>query len=691
MINTPIKCTRQFINDLYARHGLMLLAETGARLDELTVVAGSKIKAAAKKATSRVQVITPLGPCRDFLATTARALASQTQPCDWWLVADGPAPASAALPGLPPGQPRLLCEIALGAYGARNQGLKHATGDFITVHDADDWSHPQKLEMQVKALLDNPKAVASVSHWARCTTDLQLETRPDGSVVHRNVSSLLIRREVFEHLGYWDRVSVNADTEYYYRILAAYGPESIVEVLPGVPLALGRRHADSLTMQPQTHWQTQFGGVRKEYMDAAHAWHKECATTGDWYLPFAPTKRPFPVPELIDRAVLALGERVWPHLKGQQAVKPGAPCILLCGHAAGDKQFGAERSLLDVAKAIDALGYRLVVSLPERNMAYFELLKPYCSDIVLLPCPWREDDAVWPVALAAYGHLIAHFKVALVHGNSLVNRVPLLAARQQGVASVLHVRELLGWDSALSQAMGLGHPSTSSCDPLLLADRLLANSAYTARCLLAQQPQWQDKLRVVTNTVTLDGEWQAPVVSAGDLIAVGMISSNLPKKGLHDFIAVARAALALALPLRFLLVGPPNEHTAALATAWPENVVLSGYAESPEQALAQIDIVLNLSHFQESFGRSVAEAMLAARPVIAYRWGAVPELVGNGVTGYLVHQGDVAGVVQRLAYLCQQPQLITRFGQQGQCVATRRFTSSVYRSALAAAYQSLLG
>ncbi|WP_270792897.1 glycosyltransferase [Aeromonas sp. QDB21] len=679
--------TLRFINNLYARHGLMQMADTCTQLDKLTVVARSKRGTAAKVAGGRVQVITPLGPCRDFLATTARALASQTLPCDWWLVVDGAAPTSAALPGLPPGQPRLLCEIAQGAYGARNQGLKHATGDFITVHDADDWSHPQKLEMQVRTLLDNPKAVASVSHWARCSTDMQLETRSDGTVVHRNVSSLMIRREVVERLGYWDRVSVNADTEYYYRILAAYGPESIVEVLPGVPLALGRRHAESLTMQPQTHWQTQFGGVRKEYMDAAHEWHKECAKTGNWYLPFAPTTRPFPVPELIDRAVLALGERVWPHIRGQQGVDPGAPCILLCGHAAGDTQFGAERSLLDLAKAIDALGYRLVVSLPERNLAYFELLKPYCSDIVLLPCPWRENDAAWPVALAAYGHLIAHFKVVLVHGNSLVNRVPLMAARQQGVASVLHVRELLGWDSALSQAMG----GATKCAPLLLADRLIANSAYTARCLLAQQPQWQDKLSVVTNTVTLGGDWQAPVVSAGSLITVGMISSNLPKKGLHDFMAVARAALELELPLRFLLIGPANEHTATLATQWPENVVLAGYAESPELALAQLDIVLNLSHFQESFGRSVAEAMLAAKPVIAYRWGALPELVDNGITGYLVHQGDVAGVVQRLAYLCQQPQLITRLGQQGQCVATHRFTASVYRNALAAAYQSLLG
>ncbi|ADN74658.1 glycosyl transferase family 2 [Ferrimonas balearica DSM 9799] len=588
----------------------------------------------------------------------------------------------------------LINFVNLGAYGARNQGLKHATGDFITVHDADDWSHPQKLEMQVKALLDNPKAMASVSHWARCTTDMQFETRPDGSVVHRNISSLMIRREVFERLGYWDRVSVNADTEYYYRILAAYGPDSIVEVMPGRPLALGRRHEGSLTMQPETHWKTQFGGVRKDYMDAAHKWHKECAKTGNWYMPFAPKERPFPVPELIDRAVIELGEKVWPHIRAKQAPKDGSPCILLCGHAAAEQQFGAERSLLDLAKAIDACGYRLVLTLPERQNHYIEQLKPYCSDIVLLPAPWREDDEVWDIAVDAYQRLINHFNIDLIHVNTVVHRTPLLAAKRQGTKSVLHVRELLSSDSALQAAMG--QSNQTSTEPTDMADLVLANSHYTAEQLAHRRDakngdRLDTQIRVLTNTVELSKAWQPKAFSLGDPIRVGMISSNLPKKGIADFIRVAQGALDASLALQFYLIGPRNEHIDSLSHGLPSNVALIDYSPGPDAALAHIDLLLNLSLFQETFGRTVAEAMLAAKPVITYRWGALPELVNNGCNGFLVHLGDVEGVVSRLAYLCDHPDQIYQFGQEGQAMAQTRFTPKRFRDELAQVYQSLLG
>jgi hypothetical protein len=58
----------------------------------------------------------------------------------------------------------------------------------------------------------------------------------------------------------------------------------------------------------------------------------------------------------------------------------------------------------------------------------------------------------------------------------------------------------------------------------------------------------------------------------------------------------------------------------------PGNIELSGYAPFPSEALARADIVLNLSNFEETFGRTVLEAMAAGRPVVAYNWGALPEL-----------------------------------------------------------------
>jgi glycosyltransferase involved in cell wall biosynthesis len=49
-----------------------------------------------------------------------------------------------------------------------------------------------------------------------------------------------------------------------------------------------------------------------------------------------------------------------------------------------------------------------------------------------------------------------------------------------------------------------------------------------------------------------------------------------------------------------------------------------------------------LIHFEEPFGLSVIEAMACGTPVIAYPRGSMPELIEDGVTGFLVDSFDQA-------------------------------------------------
>src|SRR6187402_3713136 len=85
-----------------------------------------------------------------------------------------------------------------GAYVARNEALRKAQGEYITIHDADDWSHPQKLELQMRHLLENPTVPANCSDWVRCRFNLFFRgnARIGPSRVTINHSSILMRREI---------------------------------------------------------------------------------------------------------------------------------------------------------------------------------------------------------------------------------------------------------------------------------------------------------------------------------------------------------------------------------------------------------------------------------------------------------------------------------------------------------------
>lgn len=182
-----------------------------------------------------------------------------------------------------------------GPYVARNIALKVATGEFVTVNDADDWSHEKKLEIQVKHLLAHPEIIANTSEHARLTEDLTFYRRgTPGKYIFPNMSSTMFRREpVREKLGYWDSVRFAADGEFKRRLLKAFGKASFVD-LPSGPLSLPRQAVASLTSSSAFGYNGFFMGVRKEYVESLERYHGQADSL---YYEFPQTTRPFPVPE----------------------------------------------------------------------------------------------------------------------------------------------------------------------------------------------------------------------------------------------------------------------------------------------------------------------------------------------------------------------------------------------------------
>jgi glycosyltransferase involved in cell wall biosynthesis len=790
----------RLINSLFAQACLnqikMINPEFGLKICNITAVESATIM--VSKDVEKVSVIVPMYNASVTILATLGCLVEQTWSNLEVIIVDDYSQDNSCqlveqfLDKLPVELKRiwqLLKQPAnKGAYAARNRGALSATGNYITVHDADDWSHPQKIEYQVNALLEAPTKKASISFLARADQMLMFTCwRIEERWIYRNISSLMVQRSVIEKIGYWDDISAGADTEYYYRLLRAFGSDAIIEVLPNVPLSFLLSTPDSLTQQAKTHLITQFLGVRKCYLDAALRWHSSVSEITELYLAPILTHRPFLIPTSLGRGVTQVGvpnpidfvqqsawfdqawyvrnnsdlqnqmiepvEHYWstqqtgqrdpgpnfsqsgylyqmeiqdisgieplihfltadedsklepvPFFKGISKPINGRPTVLLAGHTAGLTLYGGERSLLDLLKAFESLDFNVVVTLPSAlNRDYVELLRAHSLGVEIIPDGWWQLGKLPCVdTIRHFQELFERFKVDVVHVNTLVQDNVLVAAHQADIKLVVHVRELLTQDPALCAVLNAS-PAQGYYHVTEVADLILANSqcmynSFTASNIQQSSLQTATKPPIIAIPNTIDMSTLVSLPARDDMssnkICVAMLSSNIAKKGIWDFVDVAVKLKTAAGLVEFKLFGPKTAEIEQIIDRKQAgeltNLEYCGYIEDPAEALFTADIVVNLSHFQESFGRTVLEAMAAAKPVVCYDWGALGELVINHQSGYLVSFGDVEAVSSHILNLANNRQLLMAMGTKGREHAINHYSESVFVSKIASAYSGLI-
>ena len=96
--------------------------------------------------------------------------------------------------------------------------------------------------------------------------------------------------------------------------------------------------------------------------------------------------------------------------------------------------------------------------------------------------------------------------------------------------------------------------------------------------------------------------------------------------------------------------------------------------------------VVVLPSYREGMPLCVLEAMAHGRPVVASAVGGIPELVEDGVTGYLVEPGDVDGVRAALEKLLADPALRRRMGRVARARVAARCSWEHVTAATLASY-----
>jgi glycosyltransferase involved in cell wall biosynthesis len=121
-----------------------------------------------------------------------------------------------------------------------------------------------------------------------------------------------------------------------------------------------------------------------------------------------------------------------------------------------------------------------------------------------------------------------------------------------------------------------------------------------------------------------------------------------------------------------------------------QSVILAGERKDIPEILAASDAFV-LSSRWEGLPYTIIEAMIAELPVVATRVGGVPELVEDGVTGFLVPPGDTGALAEALQNILDDSEVRHRMGHAGREKALREFSLDDMLRRTRQVYEEVLG
>ena len=153
------------------------------------------------------------------------------------------------------------------------------------------------------------------------------------------------------------------------------------------------------------------------------------------------------------------------------------------------------------------------------------------------------------------------------------------------------------------------------------------------------------------------------------------VSNFRPVKRIMDVIETFER-VSQAIPSKLMMIGDGPDRSKAEAYCREHNlrqrVFFLGNVPNLEEVIGGSDLFL-LPSEAESFGMAALEAMASEVPVIATRAGGLPEVVQDGVSGFLLPVGDVDGMVAAAIEILSNEELARKMGSAGRANALEKF------------------
>lgn len=221
----------------------------------------------------------------------------------------------------------------------------------------------------------------------------------------------------------------------------------------------------------------------------------------------------------------------------------------------------------------------------------------------------------------------------------------------------------------------------------------ICNSQAAAETLIRRIGVETKKINVIYNGLSLPP--LRPREKMERPMQVVTVANLSPRKGCLEYLERVVAPLAAVRPdMRVRIAGRDEMggevQRKAAALGLREVVEFPGFMDDVSPLLAAARVFVLPSLWGEGCPTSVLEAMAHSVPVVAFAVDGVPELVEDGVDGFLVSPGDYVGMRARIERVLGDETLAVRLGAAGREKVERRFTLEVCRRAHEAVFHRLV-
>ncbi|NOY87397.1 MAG: glycosyltransferase [Deltaproteobacteria bacterium] len=163
----------------------------------------------------------------------------------------------------------------------------------------------------------------------------------------------------------------------------------------------------------------------------------------------------------------------------------------------------------------------------------------------------------------------------------------------------------------------------------------------------------------------------------GDARTCAVVAQLIERKGHRYLIEAIPEILRNCSEAYFLFLGKgPMEAELKLLCGKSgilDHVIFAGFRDDPERVIPCLDLLVHPA-LMEGLGVSLLQAAAAGVPIVGTRVGGIPEVVRDGMNGYLIEPGSTGAITDAVVRLLARPDSARAMGLAGKKMVRESFS-----------------